>query len=255
VVTPDTLPATARAGLVLWLDAARDVIASGGAVSAWRDLSGHQNDAVQTDARYRPALIPDGASGKPALRFAKGPFMVVANGPDINFGTGDFAFLFVMRYRNEFSGAIDEAGKWDGVGMVFTKPTGTNVGFHLSGGWPKLKRRYHTQAGAEADPGAESAATLVVNDDRWRVVGTRRVVSATGRVIEVRLDGAVSGSSRNTIVADVSGTANMYIGTNRNTVGRPLDGDIAEVLVWKGKLDDATLAQVERYLAGKYGIR
>ena len=42
-------------GLELWLDANEGATATNGAVSTWKDRSGHKRDALQTALNYRPS--------------------------------------------------------------------------------------------------------------------------------------------------------------------------------------------------------
>src|SRR5258708_6195117 len=57
-------------GLVLWLKADAGITTNAtGAVTAWADQSGQNNNAVQTDDAKAPQFIPTALNNKPALHF------------------------------------------------------------------------------------------------------------------------------------------------------------------------------------------
>jgi hypothetical protein len=70
-----SLSSELRGGLQVWLDAAdagtidRD---DAGLVATWKDKSGHDRHAVQTDAKHRPRFTADGFSGKEGVTFEGG---------------------------------------------------------------------------------------------------------------------------------------------------------------------------------------
>jgi hypothetical protein len=63
------VPPVPLEGLELWFDANEGATETNGAVSSWKDNSGHKRDALQTALNYRPKLAASGLKGKPALVF------------------------------------------------------------------------------------------------------------------------------------------------------------------------------------------
>ena len=62
-------------GLALWLDASNidgnnnSSLSDGDAVSEWKDLSGGDHHAGQSDSNRQPKLIENGINTKPAVKF------------------------------------------------------------------------------------------------------------------------------------------------------------------------------------------
>src|SRR5256885_1609798 len=86
--TPSALP-----GLVLWLDAGFGVPAGADqTVSAWRDRSGHDNDATPGSGQLRPVLAT-AANGRPMIFFRSfdgtgGAHLTIPDAPTLPFATG-----------------------------------------------------------------------------------------------------------------------------------------------------------------------
>jgi hypothetical protein len=68
---PPKMPAVRSGTLQLWLRADAGVVADAeGRVSRWKDQSGHTNNASQENPDNQPLLVhPPGLGGKPAIRF------------------------------------------------------------------------------------------------------------------------------------------------------------------------------------------
>lgn len=90
-------------GLAMWFDAAQNVVASGGAVSQWTDLSTSPVVATQSNASQKPTLVSNVAQlcGKPVIYFTGNGGISTAQNlafPVVN--VTDFTSLMVREYVN-----------------------------------------------------------------------------------------------------------------------------------------------------------
>jgi hypothetical protein len=82
-------------GLVLYLDADRAGVANGATAAAWPDLSGHANHGEQSTAGARPTYQANLLSGRGAMVFAAGDWMLI---PDsASYKVGELTVFVVAR--------------------------------------------------------------------------------------------------------------------------------------------------------------
>jgi hypothetical protein len=90
------------------------------------------------------------------------------------------------------------------------------------------------------------------------LMGGRFVMSATGGLLEMRVDGAQQGmlSVSGSVNLDAPGRATMigHNGYDPSSGFQAYKGDIAEIVAVKGTVSDAELASLEAYLMDKYGL-
>ncbi|MDY0166590.1 MAG: hypothetical protein RBS80_08600 [Thermoguttaceae bacterium] len=225
-------PSISQEHLVLWLDAsdsATQTVANG-RVAEWRDKSAHGHRAVQPDAGARPRPVEDAIGGRPAVRFGGEAFLNLGQPPALDIPPGE-PFTVVAVY------SADE-GKF---GTLLAK-----------GGGPQTERAYHFYTAAGRLGG-------IVHGTRRETplgAGPRLVALVSdGRSAELRHDSA---SIRFT--AGQGGTpGDVLVGVRRETAENtgifwPLDGDLAELIVYRAALDKRQFAQVDGYLRKKYEL-
>jgi hypothetical protein len=228
-------------GLALWLDATQGVTGSS-AVVAWADQSGNNNHAAMGSAQYQPALVASSIGGKPAIHFAGGTHLTVADSATLQWGTGDFYVAIVLKhstasstYGMVFSKQNPSVGPFIGPGIFanFALPSqGTGIGGQLD----TLANHY------------VSTAASGLNDN----VGRQFAFVRTGGVISVRLNGTPTTGASSAI--DISAaTFSLFIGAN--AVGtQALVGDIGEIIAVKGAIAAGDVTKVETYLKAKYSL-
>ena len=215
----------------LWLKANAGVTDSGGAISAWADQSGNSHNAAATNAPTVEAGV-DATNGLATIDFnpaGNDDGLKVTDHADFDFSSA-FEMAVLVKfdlvnanrcvlskdfYQNEWTWICD-----DGI-----------MKFHVGG-----------------DDGIGSAT---LSTDTWYVVGISR--GAASRQIQLFLNGATDGSAVGN-TQDLTGTNDLYIGQRFNDPGwsQGLDGEIAEILVWKAELTSAQRAYVYTYLTDKW---
>ena len=230
-------------GLVLWLDASKGVTGTS-AVSAWADQSGSNNNAAMATANFQPALVASSIGGKPAIHFASGTHVTVADAASLQWGTGDFYVSIVLKHYTLGST----------YGMVFSKQnTGANpfVGPGIFANYPQPSQG--TTLGGQVDLNhyVSSAANLL-NDN----VGRQFSFSRTGTKLSVRVNGTQTDAAADASSSgmDVSAaTYALFIGANVNG-GQAFAGDIGEIIAVKGAISAGDVTNVEAYLKAKYSL-
>jgi hypothetical protein len=244
-------PAAIRSQLVFWFDPT-SLLAVNGGVPKWTDLSGNNNDALQTTAAYQPAYNPSGIGGLPSATF-NGPvtFLVIPDNATMQWGTADFAVFAVIRAT---SATIAN------FAMIYQKtgaaPQYDGFDFYINSAKPVASQLAAAQvAGNVYVDNAAPPSTFI--DSTVHLLAGRR----TGTTLEIRVDGASSNNlTAASVAVDVSAVgANAAIGQNGG--GNPpgaenqqLHGDIAEVIAVKGTMTPTDLTNVENYLKSRYSI-
>ncbi len=124
--------------------------------------------------------------------------------------------------------------------VVYASRAGAS-GYTLNGGFsfflgPYVGRYRNYTGGYATGPKVEAG--------RWVIHALRQSAS----VDELWLDGAYAAKTNKT-----ANPAALRL-ADAGTYGRPLDGEIAEVIVYDRALDDAELAEVSAWLGAKYGL-
>jgi len=239
--------------LALWLEAS-DSSCSLGAdnrVSWCRDLSGKGNHAFQSDPLLKPKYGAALVNGRPALTFDGEPsVMIVADHASLQFGSDEFMYLVVARWRNE----AEPSAAYGGYGSLLAKVEAASPyrGVALLANYPAVfpdlpaLRRFAVQL--EASGGLVLSYSNYLNDDAFRVYAARRV----GERLEMRINGEVQAATQIAIELDVSAKGQaLWIGGPK---GQQLRGDIAEIIALKGAIGEVGLDRLESHLLRKFGL-
>jgi hypothetical protein len=218
-----SLPSIPTAELKLWLRSDNGVTASGGSVSAWADISGNNNNAVQSTSSARPVVGLDSINGKPAITF-NDQFLYLPTSAQLGIQSHSYEFYIVAR------------------------PTSSGVQFLMSGSYEQYE--YHlTSYGARFIPTTgvylDESTSYTVSDGNAHVFAAR--ASFTGGA--VRIDGIDGAASTENITSSDAGS--LYLGMRQGGT-LPFFGDIAEVLIYDTVLTSTQRDSVERYLADRY---
>jgi len=218
----------------LWLKANAGVaVSSGTTISTWADQSGNSHNAAITNAPHVEAGIA-ATNGLATIDFdragANDDGFKVDDHADFDF-TGAFSMIALVKFDavngNSAVMAKDKhSSEWtwicdDGV-----------MKFHVSGN------------------DAVGAATL--STGTWYVVGVQRNSVNT---LQLYLNNATDGSSVSN-TEDLTGTDDLYIGQRLEdttpTYGQGMDGEIAEILIWKKNLSARERGVIYDYLTDKW---
>lgn len=216
-------------GIQLWLDAsdASTITQSSGSVSQWNDKSGNNRDVVQASASQQPTYNADG--------------YIVLDGTDDELEVVDGT---VASDQYSIFGVINNQ----------TTNTDANVAwFSTSGGGnPDI------WCTARSNAGIGTAVQLTTGNTSVLRAGSKNTnllvghySGTTSNNIYVRVNGAQTTGSVNT-EPNAQAATGLVIGRQKNT--RNFGGNIHEVLMYNRKLTDTEVAQVEAYLANKWGV-
>ena len=221
-------------GLVLWLDAAdaktitKD---STGQVSRWSDRSAYDHHARQTSASKRPRYVPEGLGGKPVVRFDGDDFLNLGQPSALDFAPGD-AFTIAVVYRVS-----------DGKCGTFIAKGGGTAGERAYQCYVAPGRLgaigYGVMRENKLQPGP-NVATYVCDGSRVNVF--------SGSELSFSFD-----------AGDALSTVDVLVGARRNGADNtgvyyPLDGDVAEILVYNRTLGQEDRRRLNSYLHRKYAI-
>jgi len=211
--------------LKLWVDAnkASSITKDGSnRVSQWNDLSGNSNNFVQGDSNRRPTYLANILNGKPVIRISESTSQTMTT--STNFPSPVTVIYAVRMY--DLSGAERMlSGLYNNWLLGYWGGSGKQAYFE---GW--------------VSPGGG-----VANDMNWHVYSA--VIPGPGQNSKVYGDGMLLYSNQNGV------TGPNGLSLSGHTAGSEFsNGDIAEVVVYNKALSDTERANIEKYLASKYGL-
>ncbi len=234
--------------LQLWLKADGGVVTnSAGLVSQWQDQSGNANHALQASTNSQPSLVyPPALGGAAALRFNG---VLNSTGGDYLVGAGDVGVpnaMTAFAVYNAFSSVVSQADWGALVWLVgSTEGDSDSRGFSIWQG--------------ELDFTVFSAnyqAPFIVPTNTYRISTSR--VDTNLSTVEI-FDNSASSETNFTLATSGLETppAGYYVGGVNPALAsygysRCFDGDIAEVIIYRGYLSDSDRLTVADYLEQKY---
>lgn len=224
--------------LSLWLDANNGPALTGINVTSWTDLSGRSNTANPPAAVNRPKIATAiaGLNGLSAVRF-DGTNAYLDAGSSTSLDMTQWSFFIVGKVNtnknyNYFFGKGDD-GTENYEFLAYTDPyIHTPIYFTTS-------TRTFTNT---PNPTAAVNSYSVWQYDY-----------STGNGRAIYLNGATNTTDTENKTPKTN-TLSMWIGNERSTTGRYLDGDIAELILFKSRRNKAERIVIENYLAAKYGL-
>lgn len=223
----------------VWLDAEVGVTVSGTNVTAWQSREGNAYDFVQAVAGEQPVYSASEINGKPAIVF---------NGTDESLSvdsfplTGEVGIIWAAIKTSASTSVqtIFSMQKKDSDADYLRMMLTGNLGISWNDGG--------TTAGLYS-AAATTSSTLAL------------AVLSNGSTASGRINGAAvalnPGTGTNTGVwaADLSADRMSVGRLMRSTANGPLNAALAEIIVYDGTILPASvIAEVETYLAAKYGI-
>lgn len=221
----------------IWLDPLSGIGLVGGGLDTWSDRSGSGNNATAAAANARPSNVSSNVNGVPSFDFdGVNDEMRITDNNGLDFTAWHF-FIVV---------SVDQAKDYN---AWLTKGNDGSENFEIL-----------------------SYATNNIHNPILYTSGTRTFPSSannqvnTGNVfniIEYSFSSSVGRRTYNNfsnILTDVENSTpsnnnfDVYIGNEKNTSGRFLDGDIAEVIAYNAVLNTAQRTIVNNYLSSKYNI-
>ncbi len=224
--------------LTLWLDADNLNLSDGANVTTWPDSSGYGNDAVSATGR-EPVFKTGIVNGKPVVRFTNANSTYLTISDDTSLDPDEISIIIVSMHTGSSDSWAPYLIKtstynWDdGYGFARNN-NNNNFLFYID--------RYNQNVVSENySPNSYDISTLVYDNVN----------------VELFKDGTSAGTDAYTNNINNS-TNKMYIGASPDNNGSGatlfLDGDIAEIIVYKKGINDAERTIIENYLKVKYGI-
>lgn len=211
------------AGLEVWLDASQLALADGAPITAWPNLGDGAEPAIvagATPITFKAALLND----LPVARFVYQGSRVRGAWP---LSIYDWTVIYITQFRGP------------NVGRGFSiqyPPSNLLVGFHTS------------QKDVMYDNGEWVGGVPWGPPYPWQIF---EADSASGLGIRFYINGVLKGSS-----GGVGGFANGWglSGYEASGNAETMDIDVAELVLYRRRLDDAERIAVEEYLRAKWGL-
>ncbi len=217
----------------LWLDANKGVTISGTSVTAWADQSGNAFSALPSAVIARPAYVAGSANGYPTIDF---------DGTDDQLTVAYNAAFDLTQWHIFIVPMVDVAKdynawlvKGDDNHENYELLSFTNNNIHAPVRWSNNTRTTPSSGASQ--------------------------VSSTVNIIEYSYSPGVGRDlykNNTSIFTDNEATTPsvnphpLYIGNEKNTTGRFINGDLGEVIIYNGPLNSAQRIIVNNYLSAKY---
>ncbi|MBS1580980.1 MAG: hypothetical protein JST66_02155, partial [Bacteroidetes bacterium] len=221
---------------VLWLSADKGTTVSGGQVTNWTDRSGNSNTAAPSAASARPALVSGALNGQPVLRFdGSTDELRISDNSSIDLTAWHFFLVLRANLQKNYNAWLT---KGDDSAENYEMLSYDDGNIHAPVLWTDNTR---TSPSSPAGQVTTSGASIIEYSYK----------SSNGRSI------CTNGASVFTDTENRTPKVNareLYIGNERGTTGRFMDGDLAEVIAYKDRLNAVQRVIVNNYLAAKYGL-
>lgn len=213
-------------------------LAHGAAVGNWPDLSGNDNDAVQTNSSQKPTYLTNAMNGLPVVRFN------AANSSALSFSRpvqDDFTMLCVFRSTQGISSGTQF---YQGAGLVNGEVAGVGNDFGVS-----LNADGKILAGT-GNPDTTLASASGYNNGLQHVLTFKRTAGTGGLALYVDGSLVTTGTAGS---QPLTAPGRLVLGAQQTLINF-LSGDIAELKIYAVALSDTARAAEESALECKYGI-
>ncbi|MBI2966877.1 MAG: PKD domain-containing protein [Bacteroidetes bacterium] len=231
-------------GLQVWLTA--DSVIKDGAnnVSQWRDLSGSNNNAIQSIVGFQPLFVGSlpVLNNRPVIRLdGTDDFMEIADTPSLDFTTG-MSIFFITR-QTVLNPAVEILSKWD---------FGSQGSWALETASPASELLFYV-AYSLAGGGSNNIVSTNANIDTVYYIYSLLYDGSNPNPVSsfkngTELNMAVNGSI---VPSLLNCSATLKIGMFGG-LGRYYNGDIAEIIIYDSTLTFVDRKYVEQYLSDKY---
>lgn len=221
---------------VLWLDANNGITQSGGLVSQWNDRSGNSNHALLPGPipTAKPAFVSSSVNGYPSLDF---------DGTDDQFWVTDNATLDLTQWHFFIVVTADLLKDYN-AWMVKGDDSDENWEM-LSYVDGNIHAPIKYTDGTRTFPSSAAGQVTTTNFD----IIEYSYSTGVGRDVYKNATNIITDNENKTPKVN---NLPLYIGNERSTAGRNVNGDIAEVIAFNAPLNSAQRIIVNNYLAAKY---
>jgi len=236
---PNTIP-----NMRLWLDATRINQANNTAVATWADQSGNGYDATQSTTAARPTYIASGLNGLPVVRFDGTDDNLALSGGALGMlrnVAGATAFV-VVKYPANSTAMFPFAIRTESTGPRLQMLASSANKFQTAG----RRLQADTTITLTSTQSVTTNAVIQTAFADYQNTILRQFINGTidGENLSFQTSGNTSNTDSNAISIGATAVPSF-----------PLNGDIAEIIVYNRALNTSELAQVHRYLSRKWGIQ
>jgi hypothetical protein len=232
--TPLTIP-----GCAAWIDfsdtRATNIVSSSNLISRINDKSGNGNYASQATGVRQPSTGVLTQSGLNVAGFSGGQFLQFVNNDPLD---EPFTVFVVGKSNSQIPGQ-DQA--------FIGRQTSS-----IAGQWVLIRNAIFAifQSYLFGDGGLDSGATTVSNSD----YNVHTVSFFNGGRLNMQLNNGTAALGNVRSGYNNSNTTGLCIGASNPSMGTPLIGSIAEIIIYRVTLSSTQKATIARYLANKWGI-
>ena len=224
--------------LVLQLKPNSFSLNDGDAVGTWTDSSGAGNNVTQATTSKKPIFKTNILNGQSVVRFSAASVQGLQAASQVIDTTKKLSIFIVARQTSVADHAlVTTVGMFNGDSFRFKNSAGTQ------------KIQLYQTGDVITDPNTGIGA------NNWAYyTGINRGINGTNGTSTVRVNGTTLATSGSATGRNLLFDGNLAIGFGADAASNPLDGDIAEVLLYNEEVTGANLTTVESYLASKYGL-
>lgn len=253
-VSVGALSPDAVSGLALWLKADSLSLNDGDPVSTWTDSSGNGHDFTGTGSNrpiYKTNIIN---STKPVLRFASASTQyLVSSAIDLTAASGVTVFVVTTNITSGAQYFLLEhsvnAGTNNG-GFYIVRLAGDNIEALTRGGGVNASAQSNVTATTRVSVTTlPRLVTAAINKSR----STEEVTNWVNGLYLGGLEGSATGRSADNDTGSAMGNFAFYLGA-RGGATNPLNGDIAEVLIYSRVVTSRERDRVSLWLNDKYDL-
>ena len=222
---------------VLWLDANSGITQSGGLVSQWNDRSGNSNHALLPGSipTAKPTFVASSVNGYPSLDLdGIDDQLWVTDHASIDLTQWHFFLVVTADLQKNYNAWMVKGDDSDENWEMLSYSDGN---IHTPTKYTDGTRTFPSSAGGQV-----TTTTFDVFEYSYS--------TGVGRDVYKNATNIITDNENKTPKVN---NLPLYIGNERSTSGREVDGDIAEVIALNAPLNSAQRIIVNNYLAAKYG--
>jgi hypothetical protein len=226
----------ASANNVLWLDANRGITLAVSNVTTWADQSGNSNNATPFAATNRPTYITNSVNGYPSLSFdGTDDELRVADNATLDLTQWHIFLVVRVALQKNFNAWLVKGNDAQENYEILSYSDG-NV--------------HNPIFFTDATRSFTSSAAGQVTVTEFNII-EYSYSSSVGRDVYKNNQNIITDNNNKT---PANNNFELYIGNERGTTGRYVNGSMAEVIMYNNTLNDAQRIITNNYLAAKYNI-
>lgn len=221
---------------VLWLDGNYGVTQSSGLVSQWNDRSGNSNHALLPGSipTAKPSYVASSVNGYPSLDFdGTDDQLWVTDNATLDLTQWHFFIVVTADLQKDYNAWMVKGDDSDENWEMLSYSDGN---IHTPVKWTDGTRTFPSSAGGQV-----TTTTFDIIEYSYS--------SAVGRDVYKNRTNIITDNENKTPKVN---NLPLFIGNERSTTGRCVNGDLAEVIAYNAPLNSTQRIILNNYLAAKY---